>query len=343
MPKGKTGKRNNKIKKANAAAELESLNINQQEATDKIAKGLVPAKGPSDGKIKYDKDTDEVTIKQADGEEIKIRPEQAIEPDTLPVKEEDFWGTVSKLNILRVSDVSNPLVDLKRALTLAKPADDGKKYDMAGGTCSALITPLHWRKMGASSWRCSLLSLVEGDLFSNIKVTCFSKFQELVPFAKLMVAMNGHAVWEGPLTHSVMNFPMCIPRFCLMSCNLEMIVENVKDVQKLIGHSFKIDHDSYMMGDDLKKRWVKRLDALLYFESNYQTLSTNTESDEAPVIKKREYVVDISYGNVKRIVPGNRSTYEKISQDEETKREKQLELLKKAREENRPNFPDPKM
>jgi hypothetical protein len=304
-------KNRNKKDKVDAQATLDFLT-----GADRIAQNLVPAKGPRDGSIKYDKESDEMTIKNPDGEEIKIRPEKPIEPDTLPVDESDFSQAVQKLKLGRQDILYNPMRDLKLV------TNKDTTIDCAVGKCFAIITPNFWRKIGADSWRCNLLSLVEGDMFSDIKVT------PLCPFdfkAKIVLAVNATAVCEVPISQNLVPFPSTIPRFAILSCCIELVVEGITDPSFNFNNlTFMISHDTYMMGETLKKRWLNRLDAQLYLESNYDV--------------HREYVIDITYGNVKRIIPGNRTNYKSISDAEETKKREQLAVLKKAREENRPDF-----
>lgn len=311
MGKG-SKRRNRKQTKTDAQATLDFLT-----GANKIADNLVPAKGPQDGSLKFDKDADELTIRNNNGEDITIRPEKPIEPDTLPVNEDDFESAITKLKSKRQDVLGNPMREL---LLLTK--QDG--VDFAVGNCSAIVAPNFWRKVQKSNWRCTLLPLVEGDMFSDIIVT------PLMPFphkAKIVLALNATAICEVALSEKLVSYPQVIPRFAIMSCCLELIVEDVSDPSVLCGIQFLISHDTYMLGDTLQKRWYKRLDTQIYFESKYDV--------------HRQYVLDISNGAVKRIIPGNRENYKAISEVEEAKKRDQLALMKKAREQDRPNFPMP--
>lgn len=315
---GKNKKRNQKNRKQDAKATLDAMG-----GVEKVAQNLVPAKGPTDGTIKYDKDLDEVTIRNPDGSETVIRPEKAIEPDEMAVDESDFEVAFKRVRVKRMDDITNPMRDLK-ALTV-KEAND---VDVAVGRTFAVMSPNFWRKMGDKSWRCNLMSFVECDLFSDIIVRCIGE-KHLTNKAKVVLAINGTALLETKISTEepaeFMKYPKAIPKFALSSCCLEVLIENVEDPSILSGLIFEISSDTYMLGDVYRKLWMNRLTAQIYFESNYDGI-------------KRQYVLPISNGSAQRILVASRESYKKIQAEEDAKRQEQLELLKKAREQDRPNF-----
>lgn len=315
---GKNRKRNQKKTKQDAKATLDAMG-----GVEKVASNLVPAKGPADGTIKYDKDLDEVTIRNPDGTETVIRPEKAIEADEMAVDESDFEVAFKRVRVKRLDEITNPMRDLK-ALTI-KEAND---VDVAVGRTWAIMAPNFWRKVGAQSWRCNLMSFVECDLFSDIVVRCIGS-STLTQKAKVVLAINGTALLETKISSDepaeLMKYPKAIPKFALHSCCLEILVENVEDSATLCGLTFEISSDTYMLGDNYRKLWMNRLTAQIYFESNYDGV-------------KRQYVLPISNGSAQRILVASRESYRKIQDEEDAKRQEQLELLKKAREQDRPNF-----
>lgn len=315
---GKNRKRNQKKSQQNAKATLDAMG-----GVEKVAQNLIPAKGPSDGTIKYDKDLDEVTIRNPDGTETVIRPEKAIEADEMAVDESDFEVAFKRVRVKRLEEITNPMRDLK-ALTIKESND----VDVAVGRTWAIMAPNFWRKVGAQSWRCNLMSFVECDLFSDIVVRCIGA-STLTHKAKVVLAINGTALLETKISSEepaeFMKYPKAVPKFALHSCCLEIVVDNVEDSSTLCGLTFEISSDTYMLGDAYRKLWMNRLTAQIYFESNYEGV-------------KRQYVLPISNGSAQRILVASRESYKKIQAEEDAKRQEQLELLKKAREQDRPNF-----